>query len=406
MEMSDRAQITDNAPSLPRGSHSTAKGLILVLAQALPIMAVVSLFPVIPKLAAQFGSVPNAAFLVPMIITLPSFGVALLSPAAGWLADRFGRRPVFMASLIIYVLAGLAPLVLDQLKWVVGSRAVLGIAEAGIVTVASTLIADYFGGDRHRWLAIQSGLGSLLGTVLIAVGGWLAEYSWRGPFTVYATAVPLLAFAFFYIDEPERVTRSDVEAVRAAFPWRVALVVGFVSLVASVLYYVEPTQIATLFTERGLQSSARIGQIQALTSIAYIVGAYVFKRVSNRAIGVQLMIAGGFIGIGLIGIGLSHTVQQAALWAVPQQLGAGMVIPALTGWAQGSVSTGLRGRAMGIWATFFFAGLFLCPNVVTVTTNAVGGLSETFWILGVVTCVLAVVSMAAVARSRQFAAST
>ncbi len=147
----------------PQVGHATIKGVILVLAQALPIMAVVSLFPVIPKLAAQFSSVPNAAYLVPMIITLPSLVIALFSPAAGWLTDRFGRRPVFIASLTLYAVAGLAPLGLSDIRLIVVSRGILGVAEAGVVTVASTLIADYFGDNRHRWLAIQSGLGSVLG---------------------------------------------------------------------------------------------------------------------------------------------------------------------------------------------------------------------------------------------------
>jgi MFS family permease len=126
----------------PLARGSTIKGVILLLAQALPIMAVVSLFPVIPKLAAQFGSASNAAYLVPMIITLPSLGIAIFSPAAGWLTDRFGRRPVFIASLALYAVAGLAPLWLTHIRPIVVSRAILGVAEAGVVTVASTLIAD------------------------------------------------------------------------------------------------------------------------------------------------------------------------------------------------------------------------------------------------------------------------
>lgn len=351
-------------------------------------MAVVSLFPVIPKLAAQFGAERDAAYLVPMIITLPSLMIALLSPGAGWLADRFGRRPVFIFSLVVYAVAGLAPLALTPLRLIVASRAILGVAEAGIVTVASTLIADYFGEDRHRWLALQSGLGSVLGTVLIALGGWLAESSWRGPFSVYLAAIPLLVLSLVFIDEPVAGIRGQAAPSAGRFPWVVALTIGSVSLVASVLYYVEPTNIASLFSERGVQSSARIGIIQALTSIAYIAGAYLYKRMSGRSVGLQLGIAGGLIGIGMAGIGMSHTYQQAALWALLQQLGGGMVIPSLTAWAQGSMPFDQRGRAMGVWATFFFAGLFLCPAVVTLTARTMGGLSAAFWLLGLLACAL------------------
>jgi MFS family permease len=341
----------------------------------------------------QFSSVPNAAYLVPMIITLPSLVIALFSPAAGWLTDRFGRRPVFIASLTLYAVAGLAPLGLSDIRLIVVSRGILGVAEAGVVTVASTLIADYFGDDRHRWLAIQSGLGSVLGTLLIAFGGWLATFSWRGPFSVYVAAIPLLLLSIVFIDEPVIGVRVEASQARGTFPWVMALVIGLVSLVASALYYVEPTQIASLFSERGVQSSSRIGLLQASVSVAYIAGAYLYKRVSDRGVSFQLAIAGGLIGLGMTGIGLSGTYLQAALWAVPQQLGGGMVIPTLIAWAQGSMPFDQRGRAMGIWATFFFSGLFLCPTIVNLTATAAGGLSAAFWLLGLITCGLAAICL-------------
>ena len=374
------------------GLRGATKGIVLVLAQALPIMAVVSLFPAIPKMMQQFGGIQNAAFLVPMIITVPSFCIALLSSPVGWLTDKVGRRPLFIGALALYAITGLAPLVLNGLVPIIASRALLGVAEAGIVTVGSTLIADYFGEDRYRWLALQSGLGSVFGTLLIALGGWLADASWRGPFSIYVAAIPLLIISILIIDEPRIQKRDVIEQIRAPFPWKIALLVGVVSLIASTLYYVEPTNIATLFQQRGVQSSSQIGLIQAATSLAYIVGAYVYKRVSHQQIGSQLAIAGSLIGIGMVGIGLSGSWQQAAGWALVQQLGGGMVIPALTGWAQGIMPLDQRGRAMGIWATFFFAGLFLCPTVVELMRTATGALSPTFLILGLIGCSFAAIS--------------
>jgi MFS family permease len=369
-----------------------AKGLLLVLAQALPIMAVVSLFPAIPKLAQQFGGVPHADYLVPMIITLPSFGIAIFSPAFGWMTDRVGRRPLYLGALTLYAVMGLAPLFLKDLGMIVASRAALGLAEAGIVTVGGTLIADYFGEDRYRWLALQSGLGSVLGTLLIAVGGWLADASWRGAFAIYLVAIPLLVASAIMIDEPIAPSRYESHRTQGPFPWKIALLFGGVSLVTSALYYVEPTNIAALFQERGVQSTARIGLIQASTSIAYILGAYVYKRISHSGIAVQLAISCALIGAGMVGIGQSATWQTASFWALVQQLGGGMVIPALTGWAQGCVSFEQRGRAMGIWATFFFSGLFLCPSLVAWSKSGLGSLSLAFTFLGAASLGVALVA--------------
>lgn len=376
------------------------KGIILVLAQALPIMAVVSLFPAMPNLMQQFGDVPNAAYLVPMIITIPSFCIALLAPAAGWLVDKVGRRPVLNASLALYAVSGLAPLVLNDLIPIIASRALLGVAEAGIVTVASTLIADYFGEQRYRWLALQSGIGAVAGTALIALGGWLADFSWRGPFSIYVFAIPLFVVSLIFLNEPPKQSQQDERTAIGKFPWSVALSVGAVSLISSVLYYSEPTHIAAIFKERGVGSSTEIGLIQALTSLAYIAGAFLYKLLSERPVGVLLAVAGGLIAIGMVGIGLSSTTKEAAFWALFQQLGGGMVIPSLIGWAQASVPFEQRGRAMGIWATFFFTGTFFCPTIVTFTTGMSGSLSTTFWWLGLLTGALAAVFLVAGGKPR------
>jgi MFS family permease len=43
-------------------------------------------------MTAHFSHVPNGEYLVQLLITLPAIWIALFSPVAGWLADRFGRR--------------------------------------------------------------------------------------------------------------------------------------------------------------------------------------------------------------------------------------------------------------------------------------------------------------------------
>src|SRR4051812_20856976 len=118
------------------GQGSTAKGLTLIYAQILPVMAIVSLFPAIPKLFAQFGHLPNAGFLIPAIVTAPSLCAALFAPIAGIIADRYGRRRSFIAGMAIYVAAGLVPLFVDDIATIIVSRAVLGIADAFAITIS------------------------------------------------------------------------------------------------------------------------------------------------------------------------------------------------------------------------------------------------------------------------------
>lgn len=381
------------------GQGTTAQGITLIYAQILPVMAIVSLFPAIPKLFAEFGHLPNAGFLIPAVVTIPSLCAALFAPVAGIIADRYGRRRSFIGGMALYVAAGIVPLFTADLIVVIASRALLGIAEAFAITISSALIGDYFGERRHRWVAWVGVATSIAGTALIAIGGALADISWRGPFAIYLAAVPGLIMAMLFIKEPQASgqTLADNKA-RLGFPWREAAIIGAVTLTASVLYYVEPLNIARVLDLRGAGSATRIGLIQAATSLAYIAGAFLYRRLHARPIGHLLGLAALLIGVGQLVIGLAGSWQTVALGAAVQQLGGGMVIPALLAWGQALLPLEQRGRGMGIWATAFFSGTFVCSPVVAFVTGLSGSLVAAMAVMGVVTIAFAVLAPLLLAR--------
>jgi MFS family permease len=382
------------------GRGTTAKGITLIYANILPVMAIVSLFPAIPKLFAQFGGMPNAAFLIPAIVTIPSLCAALFAPVAGILADRYGRRRSFVFGMGLYVAAGIVPLFTSDLMVIIASRAVLGFAEAFAITLSTALIGDYFGEQRHRWVAWVGIATSIAGTALIAIGGALADISWRGPFAIYLAAIPAFIMAVLFIDEPA----CDEAAPRAArplgFPWREAAIIGAVTLVTSVLYYVEPLNIARVLDMRGAGSSTQIGLIQAATSLTYIAGALLYRRLHARPTGQLLALAGLFIGLGQLIIGLGSSWQVAATGAAVQQLGGGMVIPILLAWGQALLPFEQRGRGMSIWATAFFCGTFVCSPIVTAVAEKVGGLLPAMAVFGGVTLLFALLAPVLVPAGR------
>jgi MFS family permease len=379
--------------TMKAGQGTTAKGLTLIYAQVLPVMAIVSLFPAIPKLFAEFGANLNAGFLIPAIVTAPSLCAALFAPLAGIIADRYGRRRSFIFGMALYVLAGLVPLFVADLGLIIASRAVLGIAEAFAITISSALIGDYFGEQRHRWTAWVGVATSVAGTALIAAGGALADISWRGPFGIYLLAIPGLIMALLFIDEPRAAAHTHSgPRQHLRFPWKEALLIGTVTLISSVLYYVEPLNIARVLDAKGAGSSTQIGLIQAATSIAYIGGAFLFRRFHEWPIGRLLGLAALLIGAGQLVIGMGPTWQVVSLGATIQQVGGGMVIPALLAWGQAILPLEQRGRGMGIWATAFFSGTFACGAVVALATSLTGGLNPAMTALGIVTLVFALVA--------------
>ncbi|MFT4056705.1 MAG: MFS transporter [Novosphingobium sp.] len=379
--------------SATAGTGTPAKGITLIYAQILPVMAIVSLFPAIPRLFAHFGHIPAAGFLIPAIVTIPSLCAALFAPVAGMIADRYGRRRSFIGGMALYVVAGIVPLFTGDLVQIMISRAFLGIAEAFAITISSALIGDYFGEGRHKWVAWVGVATSIAGTGLIAVGGALADVSWRGPFAIYLAAIPGFVMALLFIDEPRSGDAAVAgQAPRLGFPWRQAAIIGTVTLITSVLYYVEPLNIARVLDIKGAGSATRIGMIQAATSLTYIAGAFLYRQLHARPIGQLLGAAAILIGFGQLVIGLSPNWPGAAAGAALQQLGGGMVIPTLLAWGQAMLPLEQRGRGMGIWATAFFSGTFVCSPVVAMVSGLSGGLLPAMTMMGVVTLACAVLA--------------
>ena len=153
------------------------------------------------------------------VVTMPSIWVLLFSPVAGWLADRFGRRNLLLASMVVYALVGIAPAFLKNLYAIIAARVGVGVCESIVITVSTTLIGDYFKGrTRDRWMASQTAVASLSALGIIYLGGQLgAEFGWRGPFYLYIYSLVLAFGVYAFVWEPPaKARRSPIPPPR----WR------------------------------------------------------------------------------------------------------------------------------------------------------------------------------------------
>jgi MFS family permease/N-acetylneuraminic acid mutarotase len=108
----------------------------------------------------------------------------LLSPFSGYLADRYGRKLIILASLLVWSLVTWGTGKVGNFGELLATRALMGVSEACYLPAALALIVGYHG---KRTQSLASGLhhsGLYVGVVLGGVGGpWLAErYGWRWAF--------------------------------------------------------------------------------------------------------------------------------------------------------------------------------------------------------------------------------
>ena len=378
----------------PRRHGGLAQGIALMAIVNMPSLALSALVPGLPQLFQQFSNVPHFQLLVPMIITVPSLCVALTSGFTGMLADRFGRRNLLLAALLAFSLLGLAPLLFDSLLLIVASRVIVGVAEAAILTVGNALMGDYFeGAQREKWLGYQNMLSPLIGSAILLSGGLLAGVHWRYPFLLYLVGLGVFALAWFVCWEPERDHAiSDARAV-AAFPWRSTLFVCGVTVLFSMVFFVQAVQHGRIFGDMGVASPERISVLVTIASLGTVLGGYLFKRLGGVPVTLRLAASMALYGVCYLGVAWAPNATVGLPLDALGQVGGGLLLPALIAWALTHYRFEHRGRGMGLWGGSFFLGQFLSAPLLTLIQGAAGTFLDSVAAVGAV-CLCAAVVLA------------
>lgn len=137
----------------------------------------------LPAMALALGESP---LRMQSVIVAYSLTMALVIPASGWVADRFGTRRVYLTAIALFVLGSLLCAIASSLNQLVLARVVQGCGGALLLPVGRLAVLRAF--PREQFLKAMSfvtlpGLvGPLIGPTL---GGWMVEYaSWHWIFLV------------------------------------------------------------------------------------------------------------------------------------------------------------------------------------------------------------------------------
>ncbi|MER6540488.1 MFS transporter [Streptomyces sp900105755] len=393
------AAVDATAPSAAAvsGPAHLLRVTLLMAGSCLPILGAVLIAPVLPTMQDHFASVPGAKALVPLALTVPALALALLAPFAGVIVDRVGRKRLLVVATLLYAAFGTAPLWLDSLGGIIAGRALVGVAEAAIMTACTTLIGDYFSGrQRVKYLALQTMCASASATVFFVLGGAAGSAGWRVPFWVYAVSLvlaPLMATAL-----PDPAARADGDEVPAAapaeaearrpFPWRQLAGICALTFFGAMVFYTVPVEMSYLLDDLGVENTGVIGLATAIASAATVGGAVTFARLKRSPDPVLPVV----LAVCAVGFGVMFLAGNAPLLvigAVVNCVGTGMLLPALLTSAMSRLSFEDRGRGTGLWTAAFFGGEFVCPLVLLAGEAAVGSLAGAVGVLGLAAALVA-----------------
>jgi MFS family permease len=309
---------------------------VLLTTSGLTTLVTAVLGPILPKMQAHFASVTNADYWVPLTLTVPMLVMAFLSVFAGALSDRIGRKRLLVGSTACYALCGTAPLYLDSLSTIVLSRVGLGVMEAVLMTISTTMIGDYYqGAMREKYMSLQTTIAATLALAFNLFGGLLGEYGWRVPYLTYAVGAPLAILMAIYLWEPIRAPRRGAAAPQSVGPCEVpfqpALLVGICCLgvIGGIVFLICPIHLGYLFGKLGVHSSSQVGLAYALNSAGVILGTVCFGWwVAPRLrVSTQLALCFALVGAGCLLMKSAATPPFLTLAAVLNGFGAGLMLP-------------------------------------------------------------------------------
>ncbi len=343
--------------------------LTLLAASALTVMSGATIAPSLPAIAEHFAGTPNAELLTRLVLTVPALSIAICAPLTGLFIDRYGRKRLLIWAAIAYVLAGTSGAVLDSLHGILIGRALLGVAVAGVMTSATTLVGDYLSGPpRSRFMGMQSAFMAFGGVVFLSAGGLLAELGWRAPFYIYFTAIVLIPFMMATLYEPDRPAPTAAQIAQAsAAPseWRLIAVIYGVAMTTFIAFYMLPVQLPFYLKAMGVAEPSLAGLAIASGALvaAFVSMSYgrLRARFSHRAI---VSLGFGFIAIGYAIVALADSYGIVLVAMVITGIGMGSVMPNLSVWLMARAPAQLRGRAVGGLSASIFLGQFLSPLAV------------------------------------------
>lgn len=356
--------------------HALAFIFVTVLIDTIGLGIII---PVLPRLIMTLSNVglSEAARLSGWLMVSYSVMQFGFGPVLGGLSDRFGRRPILLASLFAFGLDYLAMGFAPTLTWLFVGRIVAGITGASFNS-AYAYIADVTPPERRTanfgLIGFAFGIGFIVGP---ALGGLLAGYGTRAPFFV-AAGLALTNVLYGYFILPESLAVED----RRPFDWRRANVVGSLTRLRRLRPAVLILALATFawsFAQMSLQSTwnyytlarfgwsvKQVGWSLAAVGVSAIVAQAGLTRLLVPRFGERRLVAWGAVS-GIAGYIVYASASDG--WMMYAGIAvatlSGLVYPALQSLMSAEVGRDEQGELQGAVASLVSLAAIFGPLVMT-----------------------------------------
>ena len=290
-------------------------------------------------ISADFHS-DVTAVTVGITLTLAARPVGAL--VFGWLAEKYGRRPILMLNVASYTVVQLATAFAPNLTMLLALRAVFGFAMGGEWGVGAALALESL---PSRGRGFFSGLlqeGYVIGYLLASLVFWGAfdHVGWRGMFIISALSAPLVIYIRYGVEEspawvaggsPQRASIAAAWSAIARYFPRFLYLVALMAFFNAFSHGSQDLYPTFLQVQHGF-STATTGRITTIMNVGALLGGICFGAYSERIGRRRAIILAALLALPLIPLWAhAQTAVMLALGAFLIQFmvqGAWGIVPA------------------------------------------------------------------------------
>lgn len=284
--------------------------------------------PAMPEIVRAFGTTDAA---VKLTLSLYFAGFAFAQLFCGPLSDGFGRRPITIAFMVIYLAASVAALLSPSIEILIAARFMQGIGAAVGMAISRAIVRDLFTHESSARIMSTIGMVLAVGPAFSpAIGGITMQlFGWHAIFVLMAAfGVAIVLAVVFSVKEtvardlsrirPRAILRSYGSLLSSPYFLSTSMImggsVGALYTLATVLPFILIDRVGLTPVEFGLGMLMQSG--------SYFIGSLVARLMMGRFGSTALVPIGvGFIATGSIALCILMHVMEPTFWNVMGPVG-------------------------------------------------------------------------------------
>ncbi|MFJ2650226.1 MDR family MFS transporter [Streptomyces sp. NPDC087420] len=275
--------------------------LALMIAMLLAMLDNMIVGTAMPTIVGELGGLEHLSW----VVTAYTLATAASTPIWGKLGDLYGRKGVFLVSIVIFLIGSALSGMAQDMSQLIGFRAIQGLGAGGLMVGVMAIIGDLIPPrERGKYQGMMAGVMALAMIGGPLVGGAITDHlGWRWSFYIN---LPLGAVALAMVTAVLHLPKKDRSKVRIDFLGAGLLTVGITSIVL----------VTTWGGTEYDWSSAIIMELIALGVVALIGFVVVQKRTAEPLLPLHIFRSRNFTLMSVIGF-LTGFVMFGAVLFLP-----------------------------------------------------------------------------------------